>query len=242
MLQRVNNMDHFLLNNLCLLKRHVVSKLPLTFVNLFLHFARAYINVMRLCAPLFVCWLVSKNREGFEKDPTSALVLTAHFFQEEVLERVSNDLSTSTCSISHAMGSNHSSMLRVLQEQNLHVYHLQKAQGLGPNDFAPRVRFIQWFLQRSIVNPAFLVYWWGLLHKRWLLQQQKQPHLGRRESAHSVHQSSPGEIQRKHLGWNSEIVYWDLSSFQTVWMGLCTCNSSRTRFRCSWRRYPLRYA
>ena len=29
-----------------------------------------------------------------------------------------------------------------------------------------------------------------------------------RESARSVHQSSPGEIQRKHLGWNS----WRLSA------------------------------
>ena len=31
---RVNNKEHFLLNNLCLLKRRVVSKLPLIFVNL----------------------------------------------------------------------------------------------------------------------------------------------------------------------------------------------------------------
>ena len=32
----------------------------------FYFFARAYINVMRLCAPLFVCWHVCKNREGLE--------------------------------------------------------------------------------------------------------------------------------------------------------------------------------
>ena len=64
-------------------------------------------------------------------------------FEEEVLERVGNDLSTSTRAIAHAMGSNQSSLLRVLQEQNLHAYHLQKAQGLAPNDFAHRVRFVQ---------------------------------------------------------------------------------------------------
>ena len=46
-------------------------------------------------------------------------------------------------------------MLRVLQEQYLHAYHLQKVLGLGPNNFAPHVRFVQWFLQRSIVNPPF---------------------------------------------------------------------------------------
>ena len=55
----------------------------------------------------------------------------------------------------HAMGSNQSSVLRILQEQNLHAYHLQKVQGLGPTNFAPRVRFVQWFLQRSVANPAF---------------------------------------------------------------------------------------
>ena len=46
-------------------------------------------------------------------------------------------------------------MLRILQEQNLHAYHLQEVQELGPNDYATRVPFVQWFLQRSIVNPAF---------------------------------------------------------------------------------------
>ena len=76
-------------------------------------------------------------------------------FEEEVLERVSNDPSTSTLAIAHATCWNQSSVLQVLQEQNLHAYHLQKVQGLGPNDLAPRVRFVRWFLQRSIVNPAF---------------------------------------------------------------------------------------
>ena len=66
-------------------------------------------------------------------------------FEEEVLERVCNDPSTSTSAIAHAMDSNQYSVLRVLQEQNLHAYHIQKVLGLGPNDFAPRVFFSQWF-------------------------------------------------------------------------------------------------
>jgi hypothetical protein len=28
-------------------------------------------------------------------------------------------------------------------------------QGLQPDDFAPRIQFVQWFLQRSIADPAF---------------------------------------------------------------------------------------
>ena len=74
---------------------------------------------------------------------------------EEVFERVGNDPSTSTRAIAHSVGLYQSWVLRVLQEQNLHANHLQKEQGLGHNDFAPRVRFVQWFLQRSVVNPAF---------------------------------------------------------------------------------------
>ena len=77
-------------------------------------------------------------------------------FEEEVLERVGNDPSTSTRAIAHAMVSSQSSVLRVLQEQNLHAYYLQKVQGMGLNDFASRVRFVQWFLQRGTVNPPFL--------------------------------------------------------------------------------------
>ena len=59
---------------------------------------------------------------------------------EKLLERVGNDPLTSTRAIAHAMVSNQSLMLRILQRQNLHPCHKQKAQGLGPNDFAPRVR------------------------------------------------------------------------------------------------------
>lgn len=43
----------------------------------------------------------------------------------------------------------------MLQEQNLHAYHLQKVQELQPDDFAPRIQFVQWFLQRNIADPAF---------------------------------------------------------------------------------------
>ena len=47
-------------------------------------------------------------------------------FEKGVLERVGNDPSISTPAIAHAMGSNRCSVLRVLQEQSLHAYHLQK--------------------------------------------------------------------------------------------------------------------
>jgi hypothetical protein len=60
-------------------------------------------------------------------------------FEEEVLERIANEPSTST-----HMGTSQSSVCRVLREQNLvHAYHLQRVKGLGQGDFAPRVQFVQ---------------------------------------------------------------------------------------------------
>lgn len=67
-------------------------------------------------------------------------------FEEGVLARITNEPSTSTCAVAHAMGTSQSSVCRVLQVQNLHAYYLQKVQGLGPGDFAPHVPFVQWFL------------------------------------------------------------------------------------------------
>ena len=62
---------------------------------------------------------------------------------EEVLERVGNDPSTSTSAIAHTIGSNQCSVLQVLQEQNLHAYHLQKVLRTGAQRLPHRVRFVQ---------------------------------------------------------------------------------------------------
>jgi hypothetical protein len=74
--------------------------------------------------------------------------------EEEVLERIANKPSTCTRAVAHAMGTSQSSVCRVLREQNLHAYHLQNVQGLRPGDLAPCFQFVQWFLQRSIADPA----------------------------------------------------------------------------------------
>jgi hypothetical protein len=76
-------------------------------------------------------------------------------FEEAVFEKIANEPSTSMHAVAHVMGTSQSSVCRALREQNLHAYHLKKVQGLGPGDFAPRVQFVQWFLQRSIANPVF---------------------------------------------------------------------------------------
>jgi hypothetical protein len=45
---------------------------------------------------------------------------------------------------------------RVLREQLLYPYHLQRVQALTASDYPARLQFCQWLLQRCIVQPPFL--------------------------------------------------------------------------------------
>lgn len=76
-------------------------------------------------------------------------------FEEEVLERIAEQPSTSTRAIANEMNAAHQTVWRVLHEQLLHPYHLQKVQALGPLDYQPRVDFCLWFLQRIAIQPDF---------------------------------------------------------------------------------------
>lgn len=74
--------------------------------------------------------------------------------EEEILDTVENTPSASTREIANAMGIGHSSVWRILHEQQLHPYHLQKVHALVPADYPRRVLFCQWYL-RSLANPQF---------------------------------------------------------------------------------------
>ena len=55
----------------------------------------------------------------------------------------------------------HQTVLRILKENLLYPYHIQRVQALLPHDFPPRENFCQWVLQRVAENPQFLsqVFW-----------------------------------------------------------------------------------
>lgn len=78
-------------------------------------------------------------------------------FEEEVLERVAENPSTSSRAIAHEMGVNHVSVWEVLHEQQLHPYHPQKVQAMVQADFPRRVEFCQEFLRRCNEDPEFQV-------------------------------------------------------------------------------------
>lgn len=76
-------------------------------------------------------------------------------FEEEVLERFEDNPSTSTRAVAHAMGTNHQSVWRVLNEQLLHPFHLQKVQTLEPQDYPQRVEFCEFIRRRQRAERNF---------------------------------------------------------------------------------------
>ena len=196
---------------------------------------RAYIIVMRLCALLFVCWHVSKNWEGLETILLQPWCLRYICLKKKYLRDLAK-----TPQLVHVPFPMPWVQIILQCGESCKNKTSRKYKDWGPTTSHLVFDLFSGFAtehRESCLSCTSLVYWWSLLHERWLLQQQKQPHLGRWESTCSVHQSSPNEIQGKHLRWNS----WRLSAGTCHHSRPFTWNSSRTRFHCSWRRYPLRY-
>ncbi|GBM88140.1 hypothetical protein AVEN_125287-1 [Araneus ventricosus] len=74
---------------------------------------------------------------------------------EDILQGVGDRPDISTREVSRAVNVPHSIVWRVLQDEGLHPYHVQKVQALIPADYAPRVEFARWFLQQLAGHPDF---------------------------------------------------------------------------------------
>ncbi|GBO27114.1 hypothetical protein AVEN_270407-1 [Araneus ventricosus] len=74
---------------------------------------------------------------------------------EDILQGVEDRLDISTREVSRALNVPHSIVWRVLRDEKLHPYHVQKVQALIPADYAPRVEFVRWFLRQLEAQPDF---------------------------------------------------------------------------------------
>ena len=74
---------------------------------------------------------------------------TARTVQQEqwILAHGAANPGTSTRMISSAEGAHRNTVWRILQEDRLYPYHLQRVQGLKPEDLPHRVRFCHWCLE-----------------------------------------------------------------------------------------------
>ncbi|GBM93500.1 hypothetical protein AVEN_113242-1 [Araneus ventricosus] len=74
---------------------------------------------------------------------------------EEILQGVGDRPDISTREVSCAVNVLHSIVWRVLRDEGLHPYHVQKVQAFIPADYAPRVELAHWCLQQLEVRPDF---------------------------------------------------------------------------------------
>jgi len=83
---------------------------------------------------------------------------TARAVQQEqrILDHVAANPGTSTRTISAADGVHRNTVWRILHEDRLYPYHLQRLQGLKLEDLPRCVRFCQWYLEQCVRHPQFL--------------------------------------------------------------------------------------
>jgi hypothetical protein len=82
---------------------------------------------------------------------------TARTVQQEqlILAHITANPGTSSCKISSAEGVHRSTVWRILHEDRLYPYHLQRVQDFKPEDLSRRVRFCQWCLEQCVRHPQF---------------------------------------------------------------------------------------
>ena len=74
--------------------------------------------------------------------------------EEEILHSVDDDPSVSIRQVAATINVDHMTIWRVLHENLLYRYHLQRVQGLSLADFPAPRHFCEWFIQQC-VNPNF---------------------------------------------------------------------------------------
>lgn len=76
--------------------------------------------------------------------------------EEAVLNSIEESPRNSTRRIAQVLNVSSSTVFRILKEQLLYPYHIQRVQALSPRDFLPRLIFCQWMLQMITETPQFL--------------------------------------------------------------------------------------
>lgn len=75
--------------------------------------------------------------------------------EEAVLNVVENDPATSTRKIAATLNISHVLVWKILMDNLMYPYHIQRVQALLPRDFPLRFNFCQWFLQMLAQNQFF---------------------------------------------------------------------------------------
>ncbi|KAJ8946495.1 hypothetical protein NQ318_001770 [Aromia moschata] len=99
-------------------------------------------------------------RKVWGKSTDAGLRKTVHTLQlvENILNAVHDTLSTRTRRLSTQLNASNTIVHKVLKEQMLYPYHLQKVHELIPEDFPRRMQFAHWLLDQQRNNVNFISY------------------------------------------------------------------------------------
>uniref|UniRef100_V5GM36 DUF4817 domain-containing protein n=1 Tax=Anoplophora glabripennis TaxID=217634 RepID=V5GM36_ANOGL len=75
--------------------------------------------------------------------------------EEEILDIVEENPTTSTRKISHQVNVSQSKVWQTFREKQLYPFHIQRAHALLPEDHPKRVQFCEWLLQQNNASENF---------------------------------------------------------------------------------------
>lgn len=76
--------------------------------------------------------------------------------EEAVLNEIEQNPDTSTRKIANLLNISHKLVWKILRDQQLYPYHIQRVQALLPRDFPQRVAYCNWVSEQRAVFPEFL--------------------------------------------------------------------------------------
>ena len=75
--------------------------------------------------------------------------------EDKILDMVAEHPNTSTRAVASQIEVSPSTTWRVLKDESMHPFHVQRVQELNQRDFPRRMDFARWYLQKNTLNPDF---------------------------------------------------------------------------------------
>jgi hypothetical protein len=133
---------------------------------------------------------------------------------DDGLQYFENTPSKNICTVGHTVSVNHCLVWNGVCKQQLHLYHQQKVQALGPSHYHRWGHCLHWFTpekRETQLSFSGVVHGWGLLHQWGDFWQPQQPCLARRNPSCFIYSLLPtllcGQLSGWHCAWFFDWAY-----------------------------------
>jgi hypothetical protein len=99
---------------------------------------------------------MSKKSQSTYVQKSMPVRIWASFLEVSILGRVEEEPRISVRRTAAADGLSVSLVWRILHEQSVYPYHIERVQALTPPDHIASVVFCRWFLAKCVVNSQFV--------------------------------------------------------------------------------------